>query len=183
MLKERIKTQMIEAMKAKDKRKKEILSLVVSEIAAAESKKKGTLVTDARKKEAARLNIKIDDVVLSQETMDKINTEAVMTESEEIDVIQKLIKSVNTTIQSIEGIESKQLELAKAKEELEIYSQFIPKQMSEEEINQLIDNILSELGIEMPVKSDQGKIMGKLMPLVKGKADGKLVSQLVLKRF
>ena len=51
--------------------------------------------------------------------------------------------------------------------------------MSEEQIAEVIQGVLAELGIEAPKPSDKGKIMKVLMPKVKGKADGKLVNQVL----
>ena len=51
--------------------------------------------------------------------------------------------------------------------------------MSGEQIAQVIKEVLSELGIEKPAPSDKGKIMKVLMPKVKGKADGKVVNQVL----
>ena len=43
----------------------------------------------------------------------------------------------------------------------------------------MIKSVLAELGIENPASSDKGKIMKTLMPKVKGKADGKVVNQVL----
>ena len=51
--------------------------------------------------------------------------------------------------------------------------------MSGEQIAQVIKEVLSELGIEKLAPSDKGKIMKVLMPKVKGKADGKVVNQVL----
>ena len=61
--------------------------------------------------------------------------------------------------------------------------EYAPAQMSEGEISEAIDKVVSSLGLENPTKRDQGKIMKELMPLVKGKADGALVSRLVGQRL
>ena len=63
------------------------------------------------------------------------------------------------------------------KAELDFISQFLPAQMSEEEIQKLVDKVIKELNATNP--SDMGKVMGKLMPQIKGKADGKLVNSIV----
>ncbi len=55
--------------------------------------------------------------------------------------------------------------------------------MSEDEINAIIQGVLSELGITNPEAKDKGKIMKTLMPKVKGKADSSLVNSLVSKLF
>ena len=52
--------------------------------------------------------------------------------------------------------------------------------MGEEEIKSVIDATLAELGIDAPTPKDKGRIMKELMPKVKGKADGKLVNDLLL---
>ena len=51
--------------------------------------------------------------------------------------------------------------------------------MGEEEIKAVVQEVLNSLGIDSPTTKDKGKIMKELMPKVKGKADGKLVSEIV----
>ena len=51
--------------------------------------------------------------------------------------------------------------------------------LSEEQIAEVIKEVLAELGIEKASPSDKGKIMKVLMPKVKGKADGKVVNQVL----
>ena len=55
--------------------------------------------------------------------------------------------------------------------------------MGEDEIKAIIEGVLSELGIDNPTGKDKGNIMKHLMPKVKGKADGKLVNDLVSTYF
>ena len=63
------------------------------------------------------------------------------------------------------------------KAELDFISQFLPEQMSEQEIQKLVEIVINEVNATNP--SDMGKVMGKLMPQIKGKADGKLVNSIV----
>ncbi len=66
---------------------------------------------------------------------------------------------------------------AKEEQELAIINEFLPKQLSEEEIAAEVLNIISETGaVDM---KDLGKVMGLAMNRLKGKADGKLVQQIV----
>ena len=51
--------------------------------------------------------------------------------------------------------------------------------MDTEEIKAVVSEVLSTLGLEAPTAKDKGKIMKELMPKVKGKADGKLVNEIV----
>ncbi len=61
--------------------------------------------------------------------------------------------------------------------ELEVIQSYMPKQMSKEEIEALVKEAVAESGAKGP--SDMGKAMKILMPKVKGRADGKLVNELV----
>lgn len=65
----------------------------------------------------------------------------------------------------------------KESSELEVLTAYLPAQMPEDELRQLIDAAISEAGATSP--GDLGKVMSVLMPRVKGKADGKVVNQLV----
>ena len=51
--------------------------------------------------------------------------------------------------------------------------------MDEAEIRSVIEALLAEMGLDAPTAKDKGKIMKNLMPKVKGKADGKLVNDLL----
>ena len=61
--------------------------------------------------------------------------------------------------------------------ELKIISEYLPEQMTEVEIEGFIADILKKVDATGP--SDMGKVMGALMPLVKGRADGKVVNAMV----
>ena len=52
--------------------------------------------------------------------------------------------------------------------------------MSVEQITEIIRSVLDELGLAQPTAKDKGAIMKVLMPKVKGKADGKLVNELLM---
>lgn len=65
--------------------------------------------------------------------------------------------------------------------ELKIIQGFMPEQMSEKDVEEEIEKAVAEVGAT-GVK-DMGKVMKALMPKVTGKADGKLVSELVKKRL
>jgi uncharacterized protein YqeY len=69
----------------------------------------------------------------------------------------------------------------KEEAELKVIKGFMPEQMSGEEIEAEISKAISEIGAT-GIK-DMGKVMKALMPKTTGKADGKLVSELVKKRL
>lgn len=99
---------------------------------------------------------------------------------EENAVVMKFNKQIQEEISTANG---RQDIITKAKKEEFYISEFLPQMMNEKEINNTIDSILIELNITIPNKKDKGNIMKLLMPRVKGKADGKLVNQLLSNRF
>jgi len=62
--------------------------------------------------------------------------------------------------------------------ELEIIMEYLPKQLTNDEIAALVNQVVQEVGAEGP--SDMKKVMPKLMPHVRGKADGQEVSKMVM---
>jgi len=60
--------------------------------------------------------------------------------------------------------------------EIEIIAGYLPQPLTEEELEALVRQTAQEIGAT--TKADMGRLMGALMPKVKGRADGKLVNQL-----
>lgn len=98
-----------------------------------------------------------------------------------IEVITKQAKQIAESIEKCPASRVDLLEDMKA--EQEIILGYLPKQLSEDEINKIIDDVLATLGIDAPSNKDRGMIMNELMPKVKGKADGKVVSNLLMARM
>lgn len=69
--------------------------------------------------------------------------------------------------------------IEECKRRLAVLETFAPKMMDADEIKAVVESVLSELGITAPTAKDKGRIMKELMPKVKGKADGKLVNEIV----
>ena len=65
--------------------------------------------------------------------------------------------------------------------EIDILMRYLPKQMTDEELDAVIETAIKTAGVTGP--KDMGKLMKELMPKVKGKADGKLVTQRVKERL
>ncbi len=61
--------------------------------------------------------------------------------------------------------------------EMKVLQEYMPAQMGRDEIATIIQNVIAEVGAKGP--GDKGKVMQKLMPQVKGKADGSEVNNLV----
>ena len=97
-----------------------------------------------------------------------------------IDVVSKEIKTRNESIKEFEkGGRQDLIDTTEA--EIKILSKYLPEQLSEEEIVNIINQVFEEVkpsGIK-----DMGKVMGKVTPLVKGKADMGLVSSLIKEKL
>ena len=66
-------------------------------------------------------------------------------------------------------------------EETAILKSYLPRQLSRSEIARLVDEVMAQTGAS--TRKEMGKVMQALMPLVKGKADGKLVSSVVQEKL
>lgn len=141
-----VRAAMVAAMKAKDKERKDSLSMLLSSLKNAE-----------------------------------INKRSPLTEEEENAVVKKEIKQTRETMET--APKDREDIIEEARKRMEVYQEFAPVDMSPEQIKKAIEQVLSELGIETPAAADKGKIMKVLMPLVKGKADGKVVNDVLSEMF
>ncbi|MGV0979240.1 GatB/YqeY domain-containing protein [Empedobacter falsenii] len=96
-----------------------------------------------------------------------------LSEDQEIALLQKLVKQRKEAAEQFEANERKELaekELAQA----EVIQQFLPAQLSDEELTAAITEIVAEVGATSP--KDMGKVMGAASSKLAGKAEGKLIS-------
>lgn len=100
-----------------------------------------------------------------------------LTEEEETQVIMKEIKQTKETLEMTPADRTEIID--DCNKRLAVLEQYAPKMMDEAEIRGVILATLKEVGIETPTAKDKGKIMKVLMPKVKGKADGKLVNEIL----
>ncbi|MFR1157918.1 MAG: GatB/YqeY domain-containing protein [Coprococcus phoceensis] len=106
-----------------------------------------------------------------------IDKRADLTEEEEAQVILKEIKQTKESLEMTPSDRTDMIE--ECKRRLAVLETFAPKMMDADEIKAVVESVLSELGITAPTAKDKGRIMKELMPKVKGKADGKLVNEIV----
>jgi uncharacterized protein YqeY len=95
---------------------------------------------------------------------------------EEIQVLMNATKKRKESIEAYQAGNRQDL-LEKEQQELEIIQQYLPAQMSDEEIDKKIDEIIESTGASS--LKDLGKVMSEAMKVLKGRADGKKVQQLV----
>lgn len=67
------------------------------------------------------------------------------------------------------------------KREIEILSEYLPEQLTKEEIETLVDEVIKNVGATSP--REMGKVMQEIRPKTAGKADGKLVSDIVKEKL
>lgn len=141
-----VRADMVKAMKAGEKEKKDTLSLLLA--------------------------------ALKNKAIDK---RADLTPEEETQVILKEIKQTKETLEMTPSDRTDIIE--ECQKRLSVLELYAPKMMDTAEIEAVITETLAELGIDAPSAKDKGRIMKTLMPKVKGKADGKLVNQLLMARL
>ena len=100
-----------------------------------------------------------------------------LTDEEGNQVILKQIKQLKETL-SLTPADRQDI-IDECNFSISVLEEYAPKMMDESEIKAVIEETLKELSIETPTAQDKGKIMKVLMPKVKGKADGKLVNQVL----
>ena len=139
---DQVRAAMVEAMKAKDKDRKDSLSMLLSALKNAEIDKRAPLTEDE-----ANAVVK-KELKQTKETMDTAP-------ADRVDIIEE------------------------AKKRMAVYQEFAPADLTPEQITDIIKGVFAELEIETPTAKDKGRIMKVLMPQVKGKADGKVVNEIL----
>lgn len=99
-----------------------------------------------------------------------------LSEDSEMKLLQKLVKQRKDSAEIYKSQNRTDL-YEKEIQEMKIISQFLPAQMSEEELEEVLKKIIQELGASSP--SDMGKVMGVATKQLAGKADGKIIAQKV----
>ena len=125
------------------------------------------------------LKLSVIRMLLSAITYFEINKGGAGYEATDEDVMTVIGKEVKQRKDSIEQFEkANRQDLAdKEKKELALLEKYLPQQLSEEEITQFVKEAIAQTGASSP--QDMGKVMSALMPKVKGKADGSIVSSIV----
>lgn len=130
--------------------------------------KTAMLAKDASKLEALRA---IKSALLLLKTSPEGQSEA-----SELKALQKMVKQRKETAEVYVGQGRKELadiELAQAA----VIENYLPKQMSEEELKAIVQNIITTVGASSP--ADMGKVMGAATKELSGKADGSVISKIV----
>ena len=117
-------------------------------------------------------------MVLSEIQKIEIEEKSDLDELQITSILEKMIKQRNDAIVKFEKAQRQEL-ADKEKQEIEMIKEFLPEQMSEQEVSELVSKIVSD--VDAQDMKDMGMVMGALKPLIAGKADAGIVSQLVKK--
>ena len=113
-------------------------------------------------------------------SLDEIDKKRELNDDEIIDVISKQIKTRKESIVEFEKGNRTDL-IEKTNSEIEILNKYMPEQLSKEEIMEEINKVFEE--INPTGMSDMGKIMGKVTPVFRGKADMSFVSKVIKEKL
>ncbi|MDD2377957.1 MAG: GatB/YqeY domain-containing protein [Bacilli bacterium] len=112
--------------------------------------------------------------------LEEIKTKKELSDDEVIQIISKQIKTRKESIEEFKKGNREDL-IAATESEIAILEKYMPKQMDQDEIVKIIDDVFEKV---KPVGlSDMGKVMGTVAPLVKGKADLGLVNKLIKEKL
>jgi uncharacterized protein len=103
-----------------------------------------------------------------------------LTDEDVIDLLGKQMKQRRESIEHFKAA-GRDAMVQVEEEESAVIREFLPEQMSEADLEELVRAAIAETGASSP--SDMGKVMGRLAPQTRGRADGKAVSDLVRRQL
>lgn len=130
----------------------------------------------AKDKEKLQVLRSVKSALMEKEIAERSGGEGALDDIQEVEVLQKAAKQRRDSIEQYEKADREDLAEVERKE-LEIIESYLPEMMSEEEIKEFAAGKIEEIGAEN--MADMGKVMGAVMPELKGKAEGSLVSKVV----
>ena len=110
----------------------------------------------------------------------EVDNRVELDDSQVIDIIAKLLKQTKDSLNEFKKAGREDL-ATQAEAEIEVLKEYLPQQLSEEELNEIVSATISEVGATS--MTDLKQIMSSIMPKVKGRADGKLINELVRKNL
>ena len=127
-------------------------------------------------KEAGKLRLSVIRMVRASIKNAEIDRKKELSDEEVLDVLAKEVKMRRDSLEEFRKGNRPDL-VAGLEQEIAILMDYLPQQLSDEEVRVLVAAAVAETGAAGP--KDMGKVMAALMPKVKGRADGKLVNSLV----
>ena len=163
-LEDQLMQDLKEAMKSGDETRKATIRLLRAAVGEAEIEKRSTLVDSQR---AAGADV---------ESLDLDDAQFALTDEEVLDVIQKQAKQRRDAMAEYQKAGRGDL-VAREEAELAVIETYLPRQMTRDEIEVAVRQAAGDLGVSD--MSGMGPLMKNVMAELKGKADGRLVNQVV----
>jgi uncharacterized protein len=110
----------------------------------------------------------------------QIEKRSPLSEEESLQVVQRAIKKRKESIEMYEKGGRPEL-AAKESEELKILQSFVPAELDESSVRQIVQDTLQELGVTE--KKDMGRVMKEILAKYKGQIDGKVVQKIVSEKL
>jgi uncharacterized protein YqeY len=128
---------------------------------------------DAERRDALRL-------ILNALKSSEKDLQRPLSEDEELQVLQRERKR---RVEAAEAFRAggREEQAASEERELEVLEEFMPEPLSEEEIEEIVDDVIAEVGATS--MAHLGRVMADVMPQIAGRADGSVVSQIVREKL
>jgi uncharacterized protein len=139
---------------------------------------KAALTAALKEAMTAKDNVRRDAIRFLQSAIKQveIDTRKELSQEDMLGIVQKELKKRKESLDELTKV-GRTEEAAAAQTEIAIIEAFLPRQLSREEIAVLVNEAIAQTGVTSA--KEMGKLMGALMPKVKGLADGKLVNDVV----
>jgi hypothetical protein len=138
-----------------------------------EDLKAATLARDATRRDALRL-------ILSSLRSAEKELQRPLSDEEELQVLQRERKRRLEAAEAFRSGDREEQAVAEERE-LAVLEEFMPEPLSEEELEEIVDDAIAENGATS--MRDFGRVMADVMPQVSGRADGSVVSQIVKEKL
>ncbi len=134
--------------------------------------------TAMRAKDRVRLRTirSLRAAITQKEISERHGGEATLSETDVMAVLQKQAKQRRDAIEQFRQANRDDL-VQQEQEELDIINEYLPQPFTEAELEDIVSGVITETGASS--MKDMGQVMGRIMPQVKGRADGRQVQQMV----
>ena len=118
----------------------------------------------------------IKKFILEKEVSLRPSGQETLTEAQELEILMQIAKQRRDSIDQYRKGGREDL-VAQEEAELVILEEYLPPQMSDEEVSKIVDEVIASVGATSA--KEMGKVMGKAMQQLKGKADGNRIQDMV----
>lgn len=119
-------------------------------------------------------------MVVTSLKLAEVDRQAELDDPAILGLIQKEVKSRQESVEEAKRAGRDDL-VESSQAEIDVLQEYLPQALSESELKALVEETIDEVGAESP--ADMGKVMKAIMPHIQGRADGKVVSELVRGRL